>query len=173
MNIGLAKLRCTMLALRAKESKIEGYSEGNLLELKKFIEEQEAELRKQTAFNDGNKVTISKFEGLIEFWRKTCDGLNAELTKAKKMIEGQDELIAQLNEDSDAQDKLVNRYEKALEVIDDALEKAATDEVEGEDPAVPTGAAAGFAGPYGISADGGGCNCEICIGWRKRRAWRS
>lgn len=135
-------------------------------ELMDFVESREG-------YIEGTKLAITKFEELIDHWRKTCDNQaksiiengvtlaskQALIDKAREIENALRITIKDLREDEEAsaeiidnQSKLIARYEQAMEKIDVALEEAATDEIEGEDPAVS----------FGISADGGGCRCSIC-----------
>lgn len=165
-----------------------GYERIHIQELMDFVESREK-------FIEGQKYAITKFEELISDWRRTCDNqaksiiengvtltskqylidlYSKDLIQAKETENALRITLKDLREDEEAsaeiidnQSKIIARYEQAMEKIDVALEEAATDEIEGEDPAVPTGATAG---PYGISADGGGCRCSICNRgrWAKR-----
>lgn len=155
---GLARARLSVI-LDTLDMPLEskGYQRVHIQELMNFVEGQEMTIKKQADYIVENGVTLTSKQFLIDLLRE-------ETIKAKKMIEGQDELITQLNEDSDEQDKLISRYEDAMERIDAEITKAVTNEVKGNDSAVPTAEAVGFRGPWGISADGGGCQCNACIG---------
>lgn len=168
-----------------------GYERIHIQELMDFVESREK-------FIEGTKLAITKFEELIDHWRRTCDNqaksiiengvtltskqylidlYSKDLIQAKETENALRITLKDLREDEEAsaeiidnQSKIIARYEQAMEKIDVALEEAATDEIEGEDPAVPTREAANFAGSWGISADGGGCRCSICNRgrWAKR-----
>lgn len=104
-------------------------------------------------------------EGKLSFYSEVdLRTLKDFVNEQARDLEIANTLINDLETDIEALTTKIDKFDEVLGVIDDALEEAADIITGGNDPAVPTREAANFAGPYGISADGGGCRCEFCTG---------